>query len=83
MMETVWFLVQLFAATAGGPDTWVLRLGHMPVEFPTLTQCNQASMDLMIDRRNKRVKLYCIEADDEQDLHDIMLLNFRFEGDNI
>lgn len=80
---TVWFLVQLFAATGGGSDYWTLRPGNMPIEFKTQVQCTQAGMDLMIDRRNTQTKLICIEADDEQDLHDIMLRNFRFKGDAI
>ncbi len=75
---TVWFLVQLFAVG----DTWALRPGHMPEEFATLTQCNQAGLDLMIDRRNEKIKLHCIEADDEHDLQKIMLHHFKFRGDS-
>ncbi len=78
MIATVWFLVQLIAIG----DHWALRPGHMPEEFPTLAQCDEAGGYEMIDRRNPKIKLWCIEADDEQDLHDIMKAAFNFGGES-
>jgi len=75
MITTSFFLVMLFAVG----DHWAIRPGHMPEEYPNLQLCMNAGVDKMIDRRNGKIKLHCIEADDEEDLHKIMLRNFTFD----
>lgn len=77
MTPTVWFLIILFLT---GDH---VSLGSMPVEFATQKECSTAGMNLMIDRRNKKVKLHCIEAGDEADLSKILRANFNFGGQGI
>lgn len=76
-MITVWFLVVL----AMFPDH--AHLERMPVEFSTQKECSTEGVGLMIDRRNKTLKVYCIEADDELDLAIIMNEAFNFGGQHV
>jgi len=78
-MVTTWYLVLLVAVG----DHWSLDPNHLPAPFKTQQECVDEGFSLMIDRRNEKAKLYCIEADDWQDLHDIMLKAFKFGGDNV
>lgn len=73
---TVWFLVMLLSVG----DHVVLQ--EYPEQFDTQLACSQAGIDLWIDRRSP-LKLFCIEADDELDLSNIMRQNFTFGGQGI
>lgn len=77
MTPTVWFLITLFIM---GDH---VSLGSVPVEFATQKECYTAGMSLMIDRRNKKVKLHCVEADDEADLIKILRATFNFGGQSV
>lgn len=73
---TVWFLVVILS---GGPHDFLDRL---PVEYPTQVKCSTEGLALFIDRRIS-LDIYCIEADDEDDLVVIMNGAFNFAGDKI
>lgn len=77
MIATVWFLIVL----AIFPDHVHLERG--PYIFSTQKQCADEVVSLMIDKRNKTLKVWCIEADDEFDLHDIMNEHFNFGGQEV
>ena len=74
MTATVWFLIVL----AIFPDHVHLERGPYP--FPTLEECGTEGNTYMIDKRNKSLKVWCIEADDEFDLINIMNEAFNFGG---
>lgn len=71
-MSTIWFLIVL----AIFPDHVHLEQGPYP--FATPAECATEGNSFMIDRRNKTLKVFCIEADDEFDLHTIMSEAFNF-----
>ena len=75
-MITTWYFVLLVAVG----DHWALDPLRYPEPYATLQECMDASNFLMIDSRDKRFSLNCIEADDEFDLHKIILENFRMPG---
>lgn len=74
MVATVWFLIVLVMF----PDHVHLERGPYP--FATQAECSTEGRSLMIDRRNKTLKVICIEANDEFDLHTIMNEEFNFGG---
>lgn len=71
-MSTIWFLIVL----AMFPDHVHLERGPYP--FATQAECSTEGNSYMIDRRNKTLRVFCIEADDEFDLHKIMSEAFNF-----
>lgn len=77
MTATVWFLIVL----AMFPDH--VHLDQGPYPFPTQTACATKAATFMIDRSNQTLKVWCIEADDEFDLHIIMNENFNFGGQSV
>ena len=76
---TVWFLVTLFTSVNG--DHWTLHQDHMPQELATQQECADTAVFKMVDRRSPTIKLWCIEADDMDDLVKILDRNFDFGQD--
>jgi len=78
MTPTLWFLVTIFLSADG--NHWTMRAGHTPMQVPSYKACMDEGVSKMVDRRNPKVKLYCVEADSAQDLHDILNKAFDFGG---
>ncbi len=72
---TVFFLVVILS----GGDQDILN--RVPVEYPDQQTCMNEGVALMIDKRQP-LDVYCIEADDENDLVKIMNAAFNFGGES-
>ncbi len=72
---TFWYLVVLLAAPG---DLWTLDPMNMPRLTGGYSDCMNEGTSLMVDKRNKTIKLHCIEAWDMDDLQTILLDNFDF-----
>ncbi len=74
-MVTVWYFVVLLL-TSGGYVS--LDPANLPMELPTQQACGDEATSRMIDRRNPNIALFCVEADDYDDMVKILNDNFDF-----
>lgn len=73
----IWFLVLIL--TIGEHSA----LGRMPEQFATHDQCYTAGTNLFVTKYDKMRSVYCIRADNENDLVAILRGAFKFKGDEI